>query len=356
MDHARGGAIAPKRVDHLRRASAHAFTIARAAAEPFLRVTQPHSPAAPDATATTQAAAVSRAGRGVFTTALLFTVLITAWGGNYTLVKIGLRDSGPWLFNALRYGIAFLILASVLVARRGWAALIPFRGERLSLLVVGFMQTALVTGSSTLALEKIEASRTVLIIYSMPVWGAVLSYVLLRERASAAVLAGIALSLAGLALLSAPWALDWTSPSVMSGSLTALIGTIGWALGSVLYRRRGWRTDIWTQNAWQFLVAGMSMSIGAVLFETEPLRPTALYGVIVLYNALVPTILGYWCWLRILERMPVARASQLLMLSPLFGIMLSAALLHEPLTLTLLASAVLIVIGAILSFFRPRPS
>jgi drug/metabolite transporter (DMT)-like permease len=44
------------------------------------------------------------------------------------------------------------------------------------------------------------------------------------------------------------------------------------------------------------------------------------------------------------------------MLSPVFGVLLSAIVLGERLSLTLLASGLLIVAGAVLSYMRARPA
>lgn len=281
---------------------------------------------------------------------LLFTVLITAWGGNYTWIKLALRDSGPWTFNALRYALAVLILGAVLAASRGWRELLPLPSERPRLALIGLLQIAMITGLSTLALEIIEAGRTVLIVYSMPLWAILLSAGFLGERMRLASTIGVLLSFLGLCLLLSPWALDWSRPAVVLGSFLALCGTIAWALGALLYRQQRWQSDFWSQVFWQILIAAIATVMGALIFERTILNFTTSYGVILIYNAIVPTVLGYWCWSRLLGRMSVPRASQVLMLSPGFGVLLSAAVLDEPLTITLLTSSILIISGAVLSY------
>jgi drug/metabolite transporter (DMT)-like permease len=281
---------------------------------------------------------------------LLFTVLITAWGGNYTWIKIALRDSGPWTFNALRYALAVFILGVALAASRGWRELLPVAGERVGLALIGLLQIAMITGLSTLALERIEASRTVLIVYSMPIWAILLSVLVLGQHVKLASTVGVLLSFLGLCLLLSPWAMDWSRPAVVLGSFLALCGTMAWALGALLYRQRRWQSDFWSQVFWQILIAAIVTLLGALVFETVILHFTTSYGVILIYNAIVPTVLAYWCWSRVLGRMSVPRASQVLMLSPGFGVLLSAAVLDEPLTISLLTSSILIISGAVLSY------
>ena len=280
-------------------------------------------------------------------------VVIFAWGGNYTWSKLALVDNGPWAFNAFRYGAAAALLGLVLTLAARGRAVVPVPGERIGIAVIGVLQVAVTTAATTLALTMIDASRTVLIAYSMPIWGMLLSFVMLGERVSRAMILGIVLGLAGLILLCAPWAMDWTSRSAILGSFLALGGTVAWALASVLYRKRRWKSGFWSQIFGQFVAASIVLVPLAVALETRPLTYTPTFGAIMAWNAVGPTTAAFYCWARALDRVPVAKASQIL-LSPIFGVLLSAAVLGERLTPALLASAVLILAGAALSYIPAR--
>ena len=145
--------------------------------------------------------------------------LAFAWGGNYAWTKLALADSGhgPSMRCAI-FARALSWALSSWPAGREFSVL-PLRGERLPLAVIGLLQIAIMTGASTLALTMIEASRTVLIAYSMPIWGMLLSIAILGERVTARVFAGIVLGFAGLAFLCAPWSMAKLTqePYVRSG-------------------------------------------------------------------------------------------------------------------------------------------
>jgi drug/metabolite transporter (DMT)-like permease len=282
-------------------------------------------------------------------------IVVFAWGGNYTWTKLALEDCGPWLFNALRYGAGAVILGAILILQRRGAPILPVAGERLPMAVIGLLQIAVMTGASTLALTMIEASRTVLIAYSMPIWGMLLSFLILGERVTAAMLAGIVLGFAGLAFLCAPWSMDWTSGDALLGSALALFGTLAWALASVLYRRRRWTSDFWSQILGQLVAATALLAPAALLLERQPITYTATFVAVLAWNAVVPTIVAFYCWARALDRLAVPRASQLLLMSPVFGVLLSALVLGEALTPAILVSGALIIGGAVLSNM-PRPA
>ncbi|MBB3064177.1 DMT family transporter [Limibacillus halophilus] len=289
----------------------------------------------------------------VIITLLFLSVLVFAWGGNYTWVKLALQDSGPLTFNALRFLGATAIVGLCLVSLGRGRVLLPEPGERLLLGAIGFLQVALMTGLTSIAMLWIEASRTVLIAYSMPVWALLISIWLLGERTTPTAVAGGALGLLGLVLLTEPWTMTWDSGNAFLGSAIALIATIGWATGAVLYRTRRWRSSFWQQVFWQLAVAAVSVSLLAMIMERgTAFSPTPQYLAILLYNWIVPTSFGFWCWAQALSRISAASAGQFLLLSPVFGVFLSNLVLDEPLHSSLLISALFILVGAFLSFQR----
>ncbi len=283
-------------------------------------------------------------------TALIFLfALVAIWGGNYTWVKIAVRDIGPWTFNMLRYSLAVIFMATAFAVLGRASQLLPRPDERVGLGIVGFLQAAVITTGTALALQWIEASRVVLIAYSMPIWTLPLSALILGERATIVTVAGAVLGLIGLVLLTNPFAVAWTAESI-PGILISLIAVNGWALGAVLYRRRRWQSTFWQQTFWQLAVTAVVMVPCAVLFEYgREIRASLPMITITLYNSLVPTVIGYWCWSQALTRTTATAASQVLLLSPLFGMVLSHFVLGEPLGTWITLAAACIVLGAWLS-------
>lgn len=283
-------------------------------------------------------------------TALFFlAALVVIWGGNYTWVKIVVRDIGPWTFNLIRCWLAVAIMAAVFVAAGRGRQLMPQPGERLGLGIIGLLQLATITTCTALALQWLEASRVVLIAYSMPIWTIPLSALLLKERVAISTVAGAALGFAGLVLLTNPFAMPWTAESI-PGLLLALVAVNGWALGAVLYRRRRWQSTFWQQTFWQLAVTAVVLVPCALAFEhSREIRFTAPMVTITLYNSLFPTVIGYWCWAQALTRMPATAASQVLLMSPLFGMVQSHLVLDEPLGAWISLAAACIVLGAWLS-------
>lgn len=279
--------------------------------------------------------------------------LVFAWGGNYTWVKIAMRDIGPLWFNVGRYGAAVLVLMSVFLVLGRVRGAIPERGERLQLAVIGLLQAGLMTTMTALAMRWIEASRVVLIAYTVPVWALLWGALILGERITLAAAVGAVLGFAGLAILTDPLNMDWGETDILPGTLVALLGVNGWALGAVLYRRRKWRSGFWPQTFWQLLATATGMLVLAPLIEDPgEIRLNAPVVMVTVYNVFVPILLGFFCWIQALSRIPAHAAGQIMILAPIYGVFQSYLVLDEPLGAGLIAACALVVTGAWLTLRR----
>ena len=284
--------------------------------------------------------------------ALLLLFVIGAWGGNYVITKIAVRTNGPWAFNAFRYTTAATLLAAWLCYQQGWRSLIPARGESGRIVLTGLLQIFVTTSSTNWALTHIDANRTILIAYSMPIWALFFGFFLSRDLVNLKSVISVVLGFGGLALFCAPWSMDWTSYDALAGSGAALLGAAAWALGAVLYRRFMWTSLLGQQIFLQVLAAAVAALLCASAFEQRPLVLDRQYGLIVLYNALVPTIVAFWFWAKILTLIPASTAGQFVLLSPIVGILLGSLVLGEVITPMLIVSAALILGGALLAYIK----
>jgi drug/metabolite transporter (DMT)-like permease len=275
------------------------------------------------------------------------------WGGNYTWMKMAVPDMGIWLFNAVRYAGATAVTGALLAAASGARHVLPPPGERLGLALVGVLQIAGLSAFITIALQYIEASRTVLVVYTNPIWTLLLSIALLGERATWNRVVGLLLGLAGLVILTNPLAMAWTLDALL-GVGAALGGTICWALGAVTYKRRIW-TASFGQQLFMQLLACLAVSVPlAIWFDWgTPINPTHSLSLVLLWNMIGPTALGYLIWAHILTRVSASSATQVLLLSPIYGMLQSHLVLGEQLGSAILAAAC-VTLGAILTFWQPR--
>lgn len=299
-------------------------------------------------------AASSRAtaGRPGIATWLCLAGVVLAWGGNWPFIKLAIAEIGPFAFTALRAIGAAAVTALILVATG--RPLLPPRDERGPLGLIGLCQVALMLGLAALGLRYVSSGRAVVLGYTFPLWAIPIGAVLLGERIAGRKMLGAAVSIAGLLLFFEPGLVDWHDPTILLGNLLIVLGSVAWALGSCLYRRRAWRSDMWTQTLWQMLASAPVLALLAWFFEGGiPLGWSPTATAILVFNWLVPMAAGYWWWAKILAAIPASLAGQVLLLTPVIGWGLSALFFGEPVTPTAILSILLIVAGLMVTFAEP---
>lgn len=273
-------------------------------------------------------------------------VLVLAWGGNYTWVKIAVRDIGPLYFNVIRYGLGAALLIVVLMAMGRSRDILPEPSERIGLAIIGLLQAFVMTTFTAIALQWIEAGRVVLIAYSMPIWALIWSRLLIAELITWRSLFGTILGFLGLVVLTDPMNMRWEG-GVLPGIILSVLAVNGWALGSVIYRRRKWKSSFWSQVFWQVAATAVAATLLAPVFEDfSAIRWTTPMLTATVYNAVVPIVLGFFLWMQALSRISASAASQVLVISPIFGMVQSHYVLGEPLGASIWISSALIAGGA----------
>jgi drug/metabolite transporter (DMT)-like permease len=274
------------------------------------------------------------------------------WGTNWPAMKVVLAELPVATFRTICCafgGIALLALARV----AGERVSVP-RGDRLPLVWVSLFN---ITGwhiGTGVALLFIPAGRASIIAFTMPVWAALLAQPMLGERLTPQKLLGLALGLAGLAILIAPEFDRFLAAPL--GVLAVLGAAMSWALGTILMKRHRWTISSAQLSGWQLLVGGLPIFI-ATPFLDDPVA--AILGMSVkaaltlLFVLGVAMVFAQWTWVRLVRVLPASIAAIGSMAVPVVGVLSSALLIGEGLGAPELASLALVV-AAIALVLIPR--
>jgi drug/metabolite transporter (DMT)-like permease len=275
-------------------------------------------------------------------------IIVVTWAVNWPLMKLALADAPPLLFVLLRMLGTLGLLAPALFAMR--EPLLPRRGERLGLCVVGLFQVAGFLICGILGLALVPPGRAIVLAYTMPLWAIPIGLWLGQERLGRFQIIGVAFGFGGLVLFMNPGLVDWTGARALLGNALLLLAAICWAAGSCLYRLRAWRSPFWAQTFWQLAISTVVIAVVAVpAAAEEPVRWSIGLVLILAYNWIVTTALGYFLWNKVLAVLPAAVAGQVTALTPVFGFLLATAIFGGAVTVDVVAAVALIVAGIILT-------
>lgn len=274
-----------------------------------------------------------------------FAVVILAWGSNYPLIKLGVLDMSPLSFSAVRLLGGAVVLA-LMVRWIGKHDLRAAPNETLRLALSGLFQFGGVLAFAALGLQYLPSGRTVVAVYSMPLWAALLGLAVGQDRLTRRQWFGIIIGAAGLSLALDPAALG--AHAGLGGGLV-LAAAISWAIGGVIHRHRPLATPFLTQAFIQLLAAGCAIGLLALVLEPDPrIHVTSTLVLVTVWNWLVPTSIAVWCWSQVLQRMSTAAAGQVLMFTPMVGIVAGAIIFGESIPPIFLASALIMIAGTLL--------
>jgi drug/metabolite transporter (DMT)-like permease len=179
----------------------------------------------------------------------------------------------------------------------------------------------------------------------VPLWLVLMRSTVGGERVNRGTLAGVAVGFCGLALLLLPGSRPAEATAI--GVLLVLVAACSWATGSFLSPRLSMPSDPLVSTAWQMVVGGGALLVGALVAgEADDLHLAAASAKSLLAFAYL-VVAGSWvaftayAWL--LQNVPISKVATYAYVNPLVAVLLGWALLSEELSVGTLAGAALIV-------------
>ncbi len=257
---------------------------------------------------------------------LLLAGLTLGWGLNWPIMKIALADMPVWTFRSL--SVAGGAAGMFVIAWAGGRSLLPPPAQWGRVALSALFNVTLWNLCIAYGLLVLPAGRSAILAYTMPLWVVVLSRLFLHEPLTVRRLAGVALGMAAMGLLIGS---EWTALSAAPIGATLIIAAaLSWAIGTVLVKR--FPTDLPTTSftAWQLLIGGAPIAIGALLLEGvgwKQLSWPATFAV--WYNVLVAFVFCYWAWYKIVSRTSAGVSALGALMIPVVGVFSSVLVLGE---------------------------
>ncbi len=283
---------------------------------------------------------------------LLLLLLAVVWGAHWPLAKIALRDVPPFTYAALRAGIGLVAVAAVQIARGQLRR--PDRRDWPIVLSIALGQMAGGMVLMNVALPQISAGRSSILVYTMPLWVAVIQIAALRRIASGRQLLGLIVGLVGIALLINPLAIDWNSPGQVAGSAELIVSAIIWAVTTIHIRSQHWHSTPMDLETWQLLVATVPLVVAALVLDAgKPVHWNPVSVSLVLYSGLLATAIAFWLSQSISRSLTPLATTMGFLAVPVVGLLSSALILGEPLTLVDIAGFAVTFAGILIVTFAP---
>jgi drug/metabolite transporter (DMT)-like permease len=273
---------------------------------------------------------------------LLLGLLSALWGGSYLLIKVALEDDmSPTVIVFARSALAALVLLP-LAARAG--ALGGVRRNIGPVLVLAVVQMGGPLLLIALGEREVSSSLTGILVATAPIFTFLLAFALEgEERASGASLAGVAIGIAGVALLLG---VDLGgSGAALLGGLMIVMASFGYGVGAWFVKRRVRDVQPIAMVGATAATVAVAMSLPAALSAPSH-APSLEAGASLVALGLLCTALAFVIFYTLVSSDGPAKASLVGYIAPGFSIVYGITLLDESFTAATAAGLVLILGGS----------
>lgn len=275
---------------------------------------------------------------------VLLALLSLVWGVHWVVVKQGLAYFPPLTYGALRLVTGLLTMIAILAPGRRLR--LPPREDAPVILSVGLVQMAISILIMNYALQAVPAGRSSVLAYAMPLWVALLMWLLFGVVPRRNEVLGVALGVTGVAILVNPTVIDWGNPAELSGTLALVAYGVMWAGVTIHIRRHRWHASPLELQPWMLLLATALVGTAALLFEPGrhiDWQPAAVLAL--LYSGPLATAFAYWASQSITRSLGPLSSAMGFLATPVVGLVAGALILGESLGPADLAGFGLVVAG-----------
>jgi len=280
---------------------------------------------------------------------MIITLICFVWGVQQVLLKMVSSDMSPVLQISLRSGIAAFLLIMVMFWRKDKL----ISKETWKPGVVAGLLFALEFFLVGEGLRYTTVSHMVIFLYSAPIFVAlILHFKIVSERLNRLQWIGIGSAFSGIAL-SFLWKSEVADAKVINdmlwGDVLAVLAALSWAVTTVLVRTSNLSSAPATQTLlYQLMIGFIVILIAAIMtnqthftLTTSTVSNLIFQGVIVSFGSLL-----LWFWL--LRNYATSELGVFTFMTPMFGICLGVLILNEPLELSFIFGAILVIFGIFL--------
>jgi drug/metabolite transporter (DMT)-like permease len=271
-------------------------------------------------------------GSSFGTTDALLMLMAVIWAVNFSVIKYATAVFSPLAFTGLRVGIAAAVLMGIaFFRRRPW----PPRRDVVTLILLGIVGNGLYQILFVEGLSRTKVGNAVLIVASAPAFIAIASRLKGIERVRRRTLYGVALSVAGVALVVFGSARGDHSNATLIGTLLVFVGVFCWTAFTVMLQPLAMRLD-------PVHLSALTMTGGVLplLIVSPPALAATRWEnigpavwVSVFYASVISMVVAYLFWYRGLRVLGPTRTAVYSNLQPAIAIIVAWIFLHESPTL-----------------------
>lgn len=281
------------------------------------------------------------------TTALLSLVII--WGVSWPIYKVAVSYTPPLLFAGLRATLGGLILAVIIIKMRDK---INWRKNWNKYCISAFFNTILFFGLHTVGLIYLPGGLFSVLVYFQPVLLGLFAWIWLGENMTPIKMIGLVIGFLGIVVVSVDGLIVHISViGVVLGLLTAL----AWAIGVIYVKKVSVEVNALWMVAMQFTIGGFVLLVAGTFLENwSAIEWNGIYLFGLGFGATMGIPVAYVIYYQLVNSGEASKVGSFTFLVPVIAVYVSTVFLDEPVTFTLIAGLLLVVISICLVNYKGK--
>jgi O-acetylserine/cysteine efflux transporter len=277
---------------------------------------------------------------------LLALTVMVVWALNFPISKLGFQDFPPILFMALRFAIVATLLCPFFHPPRAKLKQIVLVSITLGTFHFSFMFSGL---------ARTDSATAALLVQSQVPFAALLAALFFEDRLTLRILLGMAISIAGVALIAG-------EPRFGSDPLPVamiLAASFAWAVANIQFKQIG-TIDGFALTGWMAFFACPQLVILSLLLEDHHLSAITQAGWhgwgAIAYGAIVITIISYGLWYPLMRKYAVNQVVPYTLLIPALTVGASYLMLGDRLGWQSALGGATTIVGVAIIVLRRLPA
>ena len=278
-----------------------------------------------------------------------FAIIYLVWGSTFLAIRIGVHEVPPFLFAAMRFSVAGLVLYGWMSARGEPS---PNRRQWMSILLLAMLIFVFDYGLLFWAEQRVPSGIAAVMMATIPVFMALSEILFLRtQKLTARLAVALIIGIGGVAVLMSRSLHLGGAPIDSMGAAALIIGSITWSIGSVLTRKLPLPPSKVMSSGAQMLAGGILLALAAAaLGEFHNFHPSTVSRgawLALLYLIVAGSIIGFTAYVWLLHHESPTKVGTYAYVNPVVAVLLGYFLGGEALGLRAILGTACVLISVV---------
>ncbi len=287
--------------------------------------------------------------RPAWKTLLAFAIIYFVWGSTFLAIRIGVREVPPFLFAAMRFAVAGLVLYGWMIAQGEPS---PNRRQWMSVLLLAFLIFVIDYGLLFWAEQRVPSGLAAVMMATIPVFMALSEIIFLRTQTLTVRLAlALLVGIGGVAVLMSHSLNLGGAPIDNTGAIALIIGSISWSIASVLTRKLPLPSSKVMSSGAQMLAGGVLLTFtAAALGEFRNFHPSTVSRgawLSLLYLIVAGSIIGFTAYVWLIHHESPTKVGTYAYVNPVVAVLFGYFLAGETLGLRTILGTLFVLVSVV---------